>query len=84
MDIGLTRRQRNIVRRARAAGLRGAGRWQLRPPLWFLALITLAPLLLIPHPTRHISLVLIPAIGLWQRSRVERRIADWVLDLRQA
>lgn len=83
-DLGLTPRQRHILRRARAKRLRGAERWQVIPPLWVIAGTTLAPLLLILHPGRYVFLMTIPPLGLWQRSRVEQRFVQWALDLRQA
>ncbi len=49
MDLGLTPQQRIILRRARAEGLQGAEGWQVLPPLWSIAGISLAPLLLIPE-----------------------------------
>lgn len=83
MDIGLSPQQRIILRRARRQRLRGAERWQLMPPLWAIAGASLVPLLLVLHPGRYLPLLLIPPLGLWQRSRVERRIAEWALDLRE-
>lgn len=44
---------------------------------------SLAPLLLILHPSRYVPLVVVPPLGLWQRSRVEQHIAAWALDLRE-
>lgn len=83
MDIGLTPQQRIILRCARARGLSGARRWQILPTLWAIAVCSLVPLLLILHPGRYLSVLLIPSLGLWQRSRVAQRIADWALDLRE-
>jgi hypothetical protein len=83
MDIGLTPQQQTILRRARRKRLLGAERWQVIPPLWVMAGTSLAPLLLILHPSRYLPLVVVPPLGLWQRSRVEQRIAAWALDLRE-
>jgi hypothetical protein len=82
MDIGLTPQQRTILRCARAKGLSGADRSQVVPPLWAIALATLL-LLLLWLPWSYVSLLLIPALGRWQRSRVKQRIAEWALDLRE-
>jgi len=83
MDLGLSPHQQLILRLARARDLRGARHRQIRPPLWSIACATLLPLLLLGHPLRWLSLPLIPALGLWQRNRVERRFEDWTLDLRE-
>jgi hypothetical protein len=48
-----------------------------------IALASLMPLLLIWHPGRYLGLLLIPPLGFWHRQRVERRLQDWALDLRQ-
>jgi hypothetical protein len=83
MDIGLTPQQRIILRCARRKGLPGAERAQLLPPLWAIAIASLVPLFLILHPARFAALLVMPLLGLWQRSRVEHRIAEWALDLRE-
>lgn len=63
MDFGLSLQQRLILRRARAKGLSRARRWQIIPPLWSIALVSLVPLLLVWHPSRYLSLLLIPPLG---------------------
>ena len=83
MDYGLSAQQKFILRRARAKGLSGARRWQIVPPLWLIALFSLAPLLLIWHPVRYLGLLLIPPLGFWYRRRMELRFQDWILDLRE-
>jgi len=84
MDIGLTPQQRTILRLAREKGLVGARRIQVVPPLWTIALATLLPLLLLLWiPWSFVLLLLIPPLGCWQRGRVEQRIAEWALDLRE-
>lgn len=83
MDVGLTPQQRIILRRARRNGLKGASRAQVMLPLWSIALASLAPILLLVHPIRYAPLLLLPPLGLLQRRRVERRIAEWALDLRE-
>lgn len=83
MDFGLSPQQQLVLRLARSRDLRGARRHQILPPLWLIACATLLPLLLLGHPLRWLSLPLVPALGLLQRHRVERRIEDWTLDLRQ-
>ncbi|MFM7086941.1 MAG: hypothetical protein ACKOXO_08135 [Cyanobium sp.] len=82
MEIGLSDQQRCIVRRARRKGLLRAWHWVVRPPLWWIVLATLLPLLL-NHHGRYLSPLLIPPLGFWQRQRVESRIAHWALQLRQ-
>lgn len=83
MDFGLSLQQRLILRQARAMGLSGARRWQIIPPLWSIALVSLVPLLLVWHPSRYLLLLLIPPLGFWYRRRLERRFQEWALDLRQ-
>ncbi len=83
MDFGLSAQQKLILRLARANGLSGAHRWQVLPPLWLIALVSLAPWLLVWHPGRYLWLLLIPPLGFWYRRRVERRFKEWVLDLRE-
>jgi hypothetical protein len=83
MDIGLTLQQRIILRCARRKGLRGAERAQRLPPLGAIAFASLAPLFLILHPARLAALLVMSLLGLWQRSHVEHRIAEWALDLRE-
>jgi len=83
MDIGLNSQQRLILRRARVRQFQGSGSWQIRPPLWLIALLTLLPLLLLGHPARFLSLPLIPCLGIWQRRRVAQRIGEWALELRE-
>ena len=83
MDYGLSDQQRRIVRRARRKRLRGASQWLIRPPLWTIVALTLLPLLLLHHPVRFLLLALIPPLGLWQRARIEQRITEWALDLRE-
>lgn len=84
MDLGLSAQQSAILRRARARSLKRAAHWQIQPPLWLLALVTLAPLLLVSHPGRYLWLLLVPALGLWQRRRMELRFQEWILDLRES
>jgi hypothetical protein len=83
MDYGLTVQQKLILRRARVLGLPGALRWQVVPPLWLIALVSLAPLPLVWHPGRYLWLMLIPALGFWYRRRIEQRFQEWALDLRE-
>lgn len=83
MDFGLSVQQRLILRRARALGLPGSRRWQILPPLWLIALVSLLPLLWVWHPGPYLWLLLIPPLGLWYRRRVELRFQEWILDLRE-
>lgn len=83
MDFGLSAHQKLILRRARAIGLSGARRSQVVLPLWLIALVSLAPLLLVWHPSRYLWLLVIPPLGFWHRRRMELRFEDWALDLRE-
>lgn len=83
MDFGLSQQQKFILRRARAHQLTASRRWQILPPLWLIALVSLAPWLLLGHPSRYLWLLLLPLLGLWHRRRVEHRFQEWALDLRE-